>query len=160
MPAPETFRRYETAYALRPDLTTDQINAVHNKLKETLAAHRGLVVKQEFWGKRTLAYPIERQRRGIYVLFEYVAPTGGLRGPFPTQELERVLKLNETVLRYLTVVLDERVNPADFAPVDDAPIFDGVLPPDEPEKPAKTRVTAKPADDGDDDDDDDDDDED
>jgi small subunit ribosomal protein S6 len=71
---------------------------------------RGTVSQVQEWGARELAYPVHKQRRAIYVLFEYRASADGLR------EIERNVKLMDSVLRFISVRQDEDAPPAPFRP--------------------------------------------
>ena len=71
------------------------------KLLQRFISERGKIEKQEYWGLRGLAYRINKNRKGHYVLLNINAPAGAVI------ELERQLKINEDVLRYLTVKVDQ-----------------------------------------------------
>jgi small subunit ribosomal protein S6 len=92
---------YETVFMARQDLTEAQVTELTTMFSKIITDHGGKIVKTENWGLRTLAYPIKKGRKAHYVLLETDAP-----GP-AVIELERNLRLNEDVLRSLTVRLDE-----------------------------------------------------
>jgi small subunit ribosomal protein S6 len=88
---------YETLTVLHPDLGEAGAKEVVQKVRATLEAGRAEIKKVDEWGMRELAYPIRKQRRGIYALVEYKSE------PQAVAELERQLKLNDQVLRFITV---------------------------------------------------------
>ncbi len=90
---------YETIYILKPDLTEDAIAGVSEKVEGIVKQFEGVVLERDDWGKRKLAYPISRNSRGHYVRVHYVGP-GGL-----VAELERQLRYDDSLLRFLTVKL-------------------------------------------------------
>ncbi len=98
-------REYETTMILRPDLAPSVLDAVVERLKETVNGNGGKLLEINHWGKKRLAYEIEKQSRGIYFHIVYL-------GEGPTvKELERNLRISDNVMRYLTVQLAEKVNP-------------------------------------------------
>jgi len=88
---------YETLTVLHPDLGEAGAKEMVQKVRGVLEGGGAEIKKVDEWGVRELAYPIRRQRRGIYVLVEYKAE------PRAVWELERQLKLNDQVLRFLSV---------------------------------------------------------
>lgn len=88
---------YETVFIARQDLTESQVKDLTETVKKILEDQGGKIHKVENWGLRTLAYRIKKNRKGHYVLVESEAPGAAVI------ELERVLRLNEDVLRSLTV---------------------------------------------------------
>jgi small subunit ribosomal protein S6 len=88
---------YETLTVLHPDLGEAGSKDMAGRLRGILEAGRAEIKKVDEWGMRELAYSIRKQRRGIYVLLEYKAE------PQAVAELERQLKLNDQVLRFITV---------------------------------------------------------
>ncbi len=92
---------YETVFIARQDLSDAQVKTITDGCEKTLKVGGGKIHKIENWGLRTLAYRINKNRKGHYVLIESDAP------PAAVQEMERTLRLNEDVLRYLTIREDE-----------------------------------------------------
>lgn len=88
---------YETVYVLQPDLAATGEKKVKDKVKKVLSAGKAKVLANEDWGKRKLAYNIGKFQFGHYLYFNYSGD-----GHF-ISELERILKLDELVLRFLTV---------------------------------------------------------
>lgn len=88
---------YEHMLIARQDISAQQVDALATHLKTIVETEGGKVEKQEYWGLRTLAYRIKKNRKGHYVLLNLDAP------PNAIAELERQLKINEDVLRYMSV---------------------------------------------------------
>ena len=100
------FKEYETIYVLRSDVDADTAEKVQARVAEVVGRDNGKLVKVEAWGRRKLAYPVAKQKRGVYVYVKYVG-RGGL-----VQELERNLKLQDTVLKFQTIQTNEEVDVA------------------------------------------------
>ena len=88
---------YECVLIARNDVTQQQVDALADELGAQLEADGGAVKKREYWGLRTLAYRIKKNRKGHYLLLGLDAKPG-----FVT-EMERQLRLNEDILRFLTL---------------------------------------------------------
>jgi small subunit ribosomal protein S6 len=97
-------REYETIYILRSDVDGDSAEKVQARVAEAVEREQGKLVKVEAWGRRKLAYPVGKQRKGVYVYVKYVG-SGGL-----VAEVERNLKLQETVMKYMTVQTNDEVD--------------------------------------------------
>jgi len=91
---------YEHLLIARQDISAQQVDALATHLKTIVEGEGGKVEKQEYWGLRGLAYRIKKNRKGHYVLLNINAPSNAV------SELERQLKINEDVLRYLTVKVE------------------------------------------------------
>ena len=92
---------YELTYIIRPDVPTTQVDAVLGKVNDIVKKNRGKVVKTEQWGLRTLAYPINKHKRGYYTHL-------GLNlGGEAIGDLEHQLKLSDDIIRFMTVSVDE-----------------------------------------------------
>ena len=100
------FKEYETIYVLRSDVDADTAEKVQARVAEVVGRDNGKLVKVEAWGRRKLAYPVAKQKRGVYVYVKYVG-RGGL-----VQEIERNLKLQDTVLKFQTIQTNEEVDVA------------------------------------------------
>ena len=92
---------YEHLLIARQDISAQAVDALATHLKTIIEGEGGQVEKQEYWGLRGLAYRIKKNRKGHYVLLNINAPAKAIF------ELERQLKINEDVLRYLTVKVDK-----------------------------------------------------
>lgn len=100
---------YETIYVTRPDLTEEDQTRIDDKLLNLISNDGGDLLVHESWGRRKLAYPIRRQLQGTYKYLHYVAPA-----ELP-QELERIMRLEDSLIRFLTVKLGENVSDAEEA---------------------------------------------
>jgi len=98
-------RKYETFFILDPDLPDEVNTAVDEKLQSVIASNGGTLLNCVPWGKRKLAYPVKKRIRGHYVLMEFAG------GPELVSELERNMRLDERVLKFITVKLDDRFDP-------------------------------------------------
>lgn len=92
---------YELTYIIRPDVPTTQVDAVLGKVNDIVKKHRGKVVKTEQWGLRTLAYPVNKHKRGYYTHL------GLSLGGEAIGDLEHQLKLSDDIVRFMTVAVDE-----------------------------------------------------
>ena len=88
---------YENVFIARQDVTQAQVDTLSDQFTQILKDRGGQVTKREYWGLRSLSYRIKKNRKGHYVLFNIDAPADAV------QEMERNMRLNEDVLRYLTV---------------------------------------------------------
>ena len=93
-------RKYETIYLINTVLGEEGVNAVIEKIKH-LVETSATLEKVDVWGRRRLAYEIEKQKEGFYVLMQFTADA-----EFP-HELERVLKITDGVMRFLVIRLDD-----------------------------------------------------
>ncbi|MEY4240011.1 MAG: hypothetical protein RL339_2612 [Pseudomonadota bacterium] len=92
---------YEHVFLARQDLSQAQVDALAATATEIVEAHQGKVTKTETWGLKNLAYKIKRNRKAHFVLLNIEAPAGTVA------ELERQTAINEDVIRWLTVRVDE-----------------------------------------------------
>jgi small subunit ribosomal protein S6 len=91
---------YECVFIARQDISASQVEELAKKFTDLLASEKGQVVKTEFCGLKSLAYRIRKNKKGHYVLFNIEAS-----GP-AIVEMERTMRIDENVLRYLTVTVD------------------------------------------------------
>jgi small subunit ribosomal protein S6 len=94
-------RKYETMYILNSNLESEQTAELVQKYQTLISNHGGQIDELQEIGKRRLAYEIEGDREGYYVLVHYTAGTEVLT------ELERVMRIDDNVVRYLTVRVGE-----------------------------------------------------
>jgi small subunit ribosomal protein S6 len=97
-------REYETIYILRSDVDNDVAERVQARVGDAVEREHGKIVKVEAWGRRRLAYPLRKHRRGVYVYLKYVG-AGGL-----VAEVERNLKLQDAVVKFMTVQTADEVD--------------------------------------------------
>jgi len=95
---------YEHVFLARQDLAQAQVDALAEMATKIIEEGKGKVVKTETWGLRSLAYRIAKNRKAHYVMLEIDAPTGVVA------ELERQLNINEDIIRFMTVRVDELEN--------------------------------------------------
>ena len=100
---PATAREYETIFILRPDTANDGVAQVNGRLRAIVDQMGGKVLKLDNWGKRKLAYEVRKQLKGIYLYWRYLATAGTV------EELERNLRMLDSVIRYYTVKVDADV---------------------------------------------------
>lgn len=99
---------YETIYIVNPTLDDDSLREAITKFSDLIKKLKGYIVKINEWGKRKLAYEVKQFDKGYYVVLDFC----GL--PKIVTELERNLKLDDRILKYLTVKIDENVDPKDL----------------------------------------------
>ena len=95
---------YEHVFLARQDLAQAQVDALAEMATKIIEEGKGKVVKTETWGLRSLAYRIAKNRKAHYVMLDIDAPTGVVA------ELERQLNINEDIIRFMTVRVDELEN--------------------------------------------------
>jgi small subunit ribosomal protein S6 len=96
-------RDYELALIINPEVSEEETRAVLDRVEQIVATYGGQIVRVNQWGRRRLAYPIERHRDGFYVFIDMILT------PETVIELERTLKVSETVLRHMTKKRDSKV---------------------------------------------------
>jgi small subunit ribosomal protein S6 len=92
---------YENVFIARQDVSATQVDSLADRFSDLIKEQGGEITKKEYWGLRNLAYRIKKNRKGHYVLFNIDAPSEALL------ELERNMRINEDVIRYLTVRVPE-----------------------------------------------------
>jgi len=91
---------YENVFIARQDISGAQVDALADAFTQLVADNGGEVKKREYWGLRNLAYRMRKNRKGHYVLLNIAAP------PAAVAELERTMRIDEDVIRYLTIRVD------------------------------------------------------
>ena len=94
-------RRYETLVLVTPELAEEGLDQFKQKLFDILEKDHGRLIQEENWGRRRLAYPVKKQMYGVYWLLDYMG------SPELLAELERNLRIDERVFKYMTQVLDK-----------------------------------------------------
>jgi small subunit ribosomal protein S6 len=92
---------YEHVIIARQDISPQQAEALNDQMKALLEEQGGTVAKIEYWGLRNLTYRIKKNRKGHYSLLAIDAPAPAVK------EMERQLSLNEDVLRFITIRVEE-----------------------------------------------------
>ena len=122
--AVEKLRRYELIYLVHPEAEDGQIGRMKDRVSQVLTDFNALVIKREDWGKRKLAYEIEKVNKAYYRYLEFVSK------PAMIAELERVLRLVDVVIRYQTIRLEDGI------PADSLDRFESEAPSEETSAPA------------------------
>ena len=100
---PNTSREYETIYILRPNTPNEGVAEVNTRIKGIIEGMGGKILKVDNWGKRRLAYEVAKERKGIYLYWQYLAKPGVV------EETERNLRMLDSVIRYLSIKVDENI---------------------------------------------------
>jgi small subunit ribosomal protein S6 len=93
-------RRYETIVILDPDLSEEDRNPLFDRIKEIISQQDGVLIQEDLWGTKKLAYDIKKKPRGYYARFDYCG-----MGPL-VAELERFFRIDDRLMKYLTVQMD------------------------------------------------------
>ncbi len=96
---------YETLYLINPDLTDEVYKDVVSKFNNVIEKNKGVLIKVDEWGKKTLSYKVKNFDKGYYVLTKYCGM------PEIISELKRDLKLDDRVFKYQTIMLSDNVDP-------------------------------------------------
>ncbi len=120
-------REYETIYVLRPDVPRDSQEKVAGRIGEVVGKVGGQLTQVETWGRRALAYPVDKYKRGVYVYLKYVG------GGAVVNEIERNLRMLDDVLKYQTVKVRDDVDAATVQVNPEDVKFEAVEPPTEEE---------------------------
>lgn len=94
-------RIYENLFIIKPDATEEEIDSLIEQMSKNITTSGGTVDKVEKWGKRRLAYRVEKQREGFYVLLTFTAEASAVR------EFERRMLVQDSIIKFLTVRIDE-----------------------------------------------------
>jgi len=100
-------RIYEELFIVKPDAPDEEVDAFIEQLRSQLTTAGATVDKLEKWGKRRLAYKVDKYREGAYVLVQFSG------GPDLVKELERRLRVSDLVLKFITVRIDETLKRLD-----------------------------------------------
>ena len=107
-------RHYETTFILRPNLGEDQFTEIIDRTSGIITDDGGTVINVDRWGIKRLAYEIEKEVQGYYVNLNYAAPGKTV------SEIERIFRIDDRLLRYLTIKLADTIDQADIAREQDA----------------------------------------
>jgi len=94
-------RTYESVVIINAALEDEQIDATIARIQEIITTHGGEIVDVDKWGRKRLAYPIKKAKSGYYAVFRFTASTDLIAA------LERNYRLDENIVRYLTISLDK-----------------------------------------------------
>ena len=94
-------RLYESVFIARQDISATQIESIADEFAGIITSAGGSIQKREYWGLRSLAYRIKKNRKGHYIMFNMETDSETMK------EYERVMGLNEDVLRFLNIRIEE-----------------------------------------------------
>lgn len=98
-------RRYETIFIVKPNVDGDALNAVTERVTGIINDFGGTLVAVDRWGLKKLAYNINKESQGLYIYIEYGSK------PDAVVEIERILKIDDRILKYMTVKTQEVFDP-------------------------------------------------
>jgi small subunit ribosomal protein S6 len=98
-------RRYELIFIVQPELSEEEVKAITDRYLQIITAQKGTIIKTEDWGKRRLAYDIKKQSKGNYILVDFYGQGSMI------QEIERNLKIDDNILKFITVKTRDPFNP-------------------------------------------------
>lgn len=98
-------RRYETIFIIRPTITEDEITGIIEKTTGIIEGDGGSIIKIDKWGLKKLAYLIKKESQGYYVYLDYAGV------PASVSEIERIFRIDDKVLKYLTIKLADSCDP-------------------------------------------------
>ncbi len=96
-------REYELIWIVKPDVADEDVEAIMDRTKNVVAERDGSILELDEWGKRKLAYEVQKFSKGHYVRMHFLAQ------PEDVAELERTLRIDDRILRFLTVRMVDRV---------------------------------------------------
>lgn len=92
---------YESAVIINASLEDQQIESIVTKLRDTIVQNGCIITTEEVWGRKRLAYPIKKCKVGYYIIFRFEGPVQAI------SQIERVYRLDESILRFLTIKLSK-----------------------------------------------------
>jgi len=98
-------RRYETIFIVRPNVAEDEIEAITSKATAIIEGDGGTILRINNWGLKKLAYLIKKENQGYYVYADYAGV------PASVAEIERIFRIDDRILKYLTVKLSDSCDP-------------------------------------------------
>jgi small subunit ribosomal protein S6 len=99
-------RRYETVFIVKSSTGEDELTAIIDKVSSIITNDGGTVLKVDKWGLKKLAYLIKKETQGYYIYIDYAAP------PAAVAEIERIFKIDDRLLKYMTLKLADNCDPA------------------------------------------------
>ena len=132
-------RHYETLFIVTPDSSEEDLKAVATKIKGVVSGMNGIVASYDEQGSKKLAYSVKKQNKGYYVLMDYVGSADIV------SEIERNMRLDDRVLKYLTVKLADQVDPESIEPEKSEPPeeTESVETPEEEAQPPEAEESAE-----------------
>ena len=101
-------RRYETIFILRPNAGEDEINRVVESTSQIILDEKGTIIEMDKWGMKKLAYLIKKESLGYYVYCDYAGT------PAAVSEIERKFRIDDTVLKYMTIKTAKSITEEDI----------------------------------------------
>ncbi len=101
-------RRYETIFILRPSQSEDEINTIIENTKKVILDEKGAIIGLSRWGLKKLAYTIKKEIQGQYVFCDFAGT------PAAVAEIERKFRIDDAVLRYLTIKIADSITEEDI----------------------------------------------
>lgn len=98
-------RRYETIIIVRPNIIEDEIETITGKTASIIEGDGGTIIKIDEWGLKKLAYLIKKESQGYYIYIDYAG------FPASVAEIERIFRIDDRILKYLTVKLADSCDP-------------------------------------------------
>lgn len=98
-------RRYETISIIRPSVGEDEIEAISQKTADIITSGGGIIINTDKWGLKKLAYPIQKELQGYYIYTVFAAK------PAEVNEMERIFKINDQILKFMTIKLQDVYTP-------------------------------------------------
>jgi len=98
-------RRYETIFIIRPTITEDEVTGIIEKVNSIIEGDGGTFIRVDKWGLKKLAYLIKKESQGYYVYVDYAGV------PASVMEMERIFRIDDRILKYLTVKLADSCDP-------------------------------------------------
>lgn len=111
----ERAREYESIFILHPDSQSNVIDNISGRCQDIISRLNGKLLRAENWGRRKLAYPVKKNQKGIYIYLKYLGYQDLVH------ELERNFRAIDSIIKFLSVKIDEDVNP-DARPVNESDI--------------------------------------
>ncbi len=97
-------RHYETTFILRPNIGEEQFSEIIQRTSDIITSANGVIIDTDIWGTKKLAYEIDKETLGYYVVLNYAAPGDII------SEIERIFRLDERVLRFLTIKIAQQID--------------------------------------------------
>jgi small subunit ribosomal protein S6 len=98
-------RRYDLIFIVQPELNEEEVKGLTEKYLQIITAQKGIIIKTEDWGKRRLAYDINKQSKGNYIMVDFYGPGSMIK------EIERNLKIDDKILKFLSIKTRDPFNP-------------------------------------------------
>ncbi|MBN2341679.1 MAG: 30S ribosomal protein S6 [Deltaproteobacteria bacterium] len=133
----ERAREYESIFILHPDSHSDVVDNIAGRCQDIISRLDGKLLRAENWGRRRLAYPVKKNQKGIYIYLKYLGYQNLVH------ELERNFRAIDSIIKFLSVKIDEDVNP-DARPIAESDIsfVSTFIEPEEVEEAAPASVDA------------------